>query len=282
MSDEQEHRRDPARGGSGPDETREFSPFDDDDDGTQEAGNHPDGGPRSSDAYVFDRTDDQIPQQDGDETVVTPRADSTAVMPTTPEPEWRGAWSGRAEVRPPRPGQEDYAQSEWSPQPPSEPRGKWWMPIVVGIVGLLLLGLLGWGIYLIAQNSDDTETPPATTPSAAAPESTAPTTTEPTTTPPTTTPTTTEPTGPAEVTVPALVGLSQQQAQQALDRRGLSYRLIFRRSDAAAGTVIDSDPAEGQEVPADTQVTLVIAAQPNTPATPTTSTNLPEDQTDED
>lgn len=273
MSDEQEHRRDPARGGSGPDETREFSPFDDEDDGTQEAGNHPDGGPRSSDVYVFDRTDDQTPRQDGDETVATPRADSTSVMPTKPDPEWPGAWSGRAQVRPPRPGQEEYAQSEWSPAPPSEPRGKWWMPIVVGIVGLVLLGLLGWGIYLIAQNTDDTETPPAATPSAAAPESTAPTTTEPTTTPPTTTPTTTEPTGPAEVTVPALAGLSQQEAQQALDRRGLSYRLIFRASDAAAGTVIDSDPAEGQEVPADTQVTLVIATQPTT--TPTTATTQP-------
>jgi hypothetical protein len=144
-------------------------------------------------------------------------------------------------------------------------------------VGLILLGLLGWGIYLIAQSSaDGTETPPATTPSAVAPESTAPTTatTEPTTTPPTTTPTTTEPT---EVTVPALEGLSQQEAQRALERRGLSYRLIFRSSDAAPGTVIDSDPAEGQEVPADTQVTLVIATEPTTPATPTTTTIQPDE-----
>jgi beta-lactam-binding protein with PASTA domain len=80
--------------------------------------------------------------------------------------------------------------------------------------------------------------------------------------------------GPPEVTVPALTGLSQQEAQQALDRRGLSSRLIFRTSDsdAAAGTVIESDPAEGQEVPADTQVTLVIAAQPSAPVSSSATT----------
>jgi hypothetical protein len=287
MSDEQEHRRDPARGGSEPDETRQFSPFDDDDDRTPETGNHPDGGTRSSDAYVFDNTGPmprtgQTPPLDGDETVLTPRPDATSVMPAATagtQEEWNGAWAGRAEVRPPRPGREEYTRTEWTTAVPPEPRGKWWMPIVVGIVGLLLLAAIGWGIYLIAQNADDTDTPPATTPSAVAPASTVPTTTEPTTTPPTTTPTTTEP---AQVTVPALVGLSQQEAQQALDRRGLAYRLIFRRSDATAGTVIDSDPGEGQEVPADTQVTLVIAAQPTTQATPTTTATTPDGQPDED
>jgi hypothetical protein len=263
------------------DETRQFSPFDDDDDRTRGPESHPNDGPRSGDSPLDDRTA-QMPSADADETVMAPRPDSTAVMPATDvaaQQEWNGAWSGRAEVRPPLPGREEYMRTEWSTVPPPEPRGKWWMPIVVGIVGLILLGAIGWGVYLIAQNTDDTDVPPATTPSVAAPESTAPVTTEPTTTPPTTTPTTTEPTEPAEVTVPALTGLSQQEAQRALARRGLSYRLIFRPSDAAAGTVIDSDPAEGQEVPADTQVTLVIATKPTTPATTTTA---PDGQPDED
>ena len=46
---------------------------------------------------------------------------------------------------------------------------------------------------------------------------------------------------------------------------------------SAPGTVIDSDPPEGQEVPPDTTVTLIIAAaQPTTPTTPTTDvTNQP-------
>jgi cytoskeletal protein RodZ len=185
----------------------------------------------------------------------------------------QGAWAGRAEVRPPRPGDYVTTTTEWDAvPPPQEPRSKWWMPILIGILALLLLGLLGWGIYLIAQNTDDGAETPAPAASASLPV------TEPTPTEPTTEPTTTEPTSPptteptaTEVTVPALEGLSQQEAQQALDRSGLTYRLIFRASDAAPGTVIDSDPSEGQEVPPDTQVTLVIAAERTTvPTTPPT------------
>jgi beta-lactam-binding protein with PASTA domain len=46
--------------------------------------------------------------------------------------------------------------------------------------------------------------------------------------------------------------------------------------DAPAGTVIDSDPEEGQEVPPDTVVTLIIAAEPTTQPT-TTSTDQPDE-----
>ncbi len=302
MSDEQPPRRD-SGGAPGPDETRRFGPFDDDLDSTRAAGNHPIGGPRSSEDPPLDRTqqmpavpatgDDatSVTPRDGtaamppafpaggDATVVTPR-DGTAVMPPARDPAGQdAAWAGRAEVRPPRPDQYTTAP-EWETVPPTEPRGRWWMPILLGILALLLLGALGWGIYLIVQNSDDDPAAPAPTPSAPAPTTVA--TTEPTTTPPTTTPPTTTPTttAPAEITVPALTGLSQQEAQQALDRRGLSYRLIFRPSDAQPGTVIDSDPAEGQEVPPDTQVTLVIAAERTTP--PTTPATDATDQPDED
>jgi hypothetical protein len=150
------------------------------------------------------------------------------------------------------------------------------MPIVVGIVALVLLALLGWGIWLIvqAQNQNAPAPSPAVTMSIAPPESTEPTT-EPTTEEPTTTPPTTEPTA-TEVTIPALRGLSREQAQQALSRRGLSSRLRFVTSDdAPAGTVIDSDPGEGQEVPPDTVVTLIIAAEPTTG--PMTSTDGPDE-----
>jgi beta-lactam-binding protein with PASTA domain len=46
-------------------------------------------------------------------------------------------------------------------------------------------------------------------------------------------------------------------------------------ADAPAGTVIDSDPQEGQQVPSDTTVTLIIASAPSSPATPTTPTTTP-------
>jgi len=274
MSDEQEQRRDPAGGGSVPDETRPHPPFDDGADATRVSRNHPDGGPRSGDAWVFDRTE-QVPGTDDPAAVPprAPRADATSVMPAVDEAGWAPAvapWAGRAEVRPPRPG--EYTSTDWATEPPAEPSGKWWMPILVGIVALVLLALLGWGVWLILQaQNNDGETPVATTPSAAAP-ATAPPTAPPTTAPPATQP---APTGPAvsEVTIPALRGLSQGEAQQALGRRGLSSRLRFISStDERPGIVIDSDPAEGQKVPPDTVVTLVIAAQPTTPPTTAATT----------
>jgi hypothetical protein len=269
MSDEQERGRDP-----GADETRQHQPFNDDDGHTRADGIQPQDGPRTGD----DRTR-PMPSANGDDaTVVTPggqRPDGTSVLPAARDwTEQDRAWAGRAAVRPKHPDEYGTAVGDWEAvPPPEEPRGRWWMPILVGILALLVLGLLGWGIYLIVQNSDDGAETPAPAPSVTAPATTEPTTTAPTTRPttePTTTAPTTQPTATA-VTVPALIGLSQQEAQQALDRRGLNYRLIFRASDAPAGTVIDSDPAEGQEVPPDTRVALVIAAeaatQPTTPGT---------------
>ena len=164
------------------DQTRRFSPFDDDDDADPE-----------------DRTKVTKPVED-DATAVTPRPDATSVMPSK---EWDGAWEGRAQVRAPRPQREDWTVGGWDAPQEREPTGKWWMPIVFGVVALLLLGALGWGIYLITTSDDDetgTPTPPASAP---APSVVKPTTTKPTTTPPTkpptTEPTTLEPTGPTEV-----------------------------------------------------------------------------------
>jgi PASTA domain len=274
MSDE----RDPR---SRPDETRPLPPYGDGGDAAgveRPAGaNHPDDGPQSGDAWVFDRTEQQPGVPGGDATVADPRPprrDATSIMPPVRDA-WsanQGAanqgeapWAGRAEVRPPRPS--DYGDTDWTTAAtPSEPRGKWWMPIVVGIVGLILVALLGWGIWLIIQAQDKDSTPtPAPVPSAA-PATTLPTT-QPTTAPPTTKPTTTDPTK-TSVKIPALRGLSQQAAIQALSSQGLSSRLRFVTSnDATAGTVIDSDPEEGQEVPPDTTVTLIIAASPTTAPT---------------
>jgi hypothetical protein len=290
MSDEQEQRRGPEGREPRPDETREYSPLSDDE--SPAAGNQPDDGPRPGDAWVGDRTEQMpgVPPAAGDDaTVVTPRSPQpgeTSVLP--PARDWAAqdaAWAGRAEVRPPRPGQADYGTgSDWDATPPVEQRGKWWMPILVGIVALILLGLLGWGIYLITRGSDGDETPApaasAPAPAATTEATTAPTTTAPTTTPPTTEPT--ESTNPAEVTVPALVGLSRADAQEALQRRGLRFRVISRPSDATPGNVIDSDPAEGQQVPADTQVTLVIAAQRTTTPTTVPTATGPAEPVDED
>jgi PASTA domain-containing protein len=265
------------------DETRQFSPFDD---ATQV------GGPPSGDGATADQTR-AMPAAPADPTVVTPRpggmaprrADATTALPTVDD--WaasRGnpAWAGRAEVRAPRPGGTEYAEDGWPPGPTREPRDRWWMPIVIGIVTLVLLGALGWGLYLIVQNSGTDRAPaPATTTSAAAPPpavttgAATPTTEPATTAPPTTEPATTPTTdSTAAIKIPALKGRSLTEAQSALSSVGLSYRLIYRSvGDAAPDTVIDSDPVEGQEVPPDTRVTLVIAARPQ--STPPSSPSSP-------
>jgi pyruvate/2-oxoglutarate dehydrogenase complex dihydrolipoamide acyltransferase (E2) component len=147
-----------------------------------------------------------------------------------------------------------------------------------------VLGLLGWGIYLIAQSGGDDGTTPDAPASTAAPATTA-ATTKPTTAPPTTRPATTEPATsppvvPSDIIVPALKGLSSAEARAALDRKGLNYRLRYVTSDSPAGTVIDSDPAEGQQIPADTVIALIIAANPPTPTQ--AATTDPTGQQEED
>jgi PASTA domain len=263
---------DDRAGRPGPDETRQFSPVDDPDEATRisplTGPDHPEDGPGSGDPGRLDPTR-QMPAAGP----AGPTPGTTSMLPVDEAGAGAAAWAGRAEVRPPQPGYDTI--TDWGVAPPPEPRGRWWMPILIGLMALVLLALLGWGIWLIVQAQDSSGGTPAptVTMSAPAPETTEPT--EPTTQEPTTTPPTTEPND-TEVTVPALRGLSQSEAQQALSRRGLSARLRFRISDEApAGTVIDSDPEEGQKVPPDTRVTLVIAVPPTTE--PTVSTQQPDE-----
>ena len=225
-----------------------------------------------------------------DATRIAPRSpippDATRVSPVSPaEDDWAPSranpvWSGRAEVRAPQPGRTAF-DTDWptgpAVVPASRARDRWWMPIVVGIVVLIMLALLGWGIYLIVQNSDGDGTP-APGPTTAAATTTAPTTapttppsSEPASSAPTTSPSTTEPTT-TEVTIPALRGLALADARAALNSTGLRYYVLYRDStEAPPDTVIDSDPAEGQEVPPDTRVTLVVAREKGASSSPSPS-----------
>jgi hypothetical protein len=298
MSDDRSGRQEP-------DETRQFSPFDDD---AAAAGPfadpaRPTRNTRSSDpaaagggaAWASDRTE-QMPRTPGDPVadrtqMIPPADDATRVAPPdrtamlppdagpTPSaagataPDWQEpAWAGRAEVPQVRPGTGgDFTRTDWAPVEP-EPRRVWWSPILIGFLVLLLLALLGAGIWLIVQSvGDDEDAVPTVTASAPSAPVTSALTTPPTSAAPTTTAPTSVPAEPEEVAVPALKGLSSAEARQALDRVGLTYRLIFRPADAEPGTVIDSDPPEGREVPADTEVTLVIAAPRTSAPTPSPS-----------
>lgn len=225
--------------------------------------------PRPDETRPMRPVDDDATQVQSEQPANPPRSGDTPTAPISPAGEW-DPWTGRAAVRSPGPEPARYAESDWSASgTDEEPAGRWWMPIVIGIVGLVLLALLGFGIYLIVQNSGaDVDTPkptPAQTRTTTTAAATEPTTEAPPSTVPTTEPTDTE------ATVPALRGMPLADAVAALQRSGLGYRVIQLPSDAEPGTVIDCDPAEGQVVPPDSKVTLVVAAERTEGPTPTTT-----------
>jgi hypothetical protein len=142
------------------------------------------------------------------------------------------------------------------------------MPILLGTLAVLVLGALAVAAWLVL-NSAGTSTPPADAPttSAAAPSRSSrapePTSAAPTSEAPSA--------GTAEgVPVPPLVGLRQADAEALLDRLGVAYEVRREPSDQPAGTVVDTDPAQGERVlPGDT-VVLVVAGERET-SEPTTA-----------
>ncbi|HEX2773134.1 MAG TPA: PASTA domain-containing protein [Micromonosporaceae bacterium] len=260
--------REGAPRGDEVDQTKAFDPLADD---------HPEGGPAGR-----SRPDETTRFETGagaDETArfapggaVPP--DRTAAMPPTgrgPQPGEPPAWSGRASVPPPGPPMRESVPAEWGPgeEPPSR---TWWLPILIGIVALLLLAVLGYGLWLIA-NSRDGEVPvtPSPSPSAAP----TPTVQTPTSAAPTTESPSPSPTTPESVAVPPVVNLPQPMAETLLEQFGLRYRIEYRESNRPAGTVLDSDPEPGAEVAPGTEVTLIVAEQRKEPRTKPPATDAP-------
>ncbi|MBQ0904355.1 PASTA domain-containing protein [Micromonospora sp. U21] len=198
--------------------------------------------------------------------------DPTARMPAervSPAP-----WSGRAEVRAPRPAE---PSGEWY----AEEQGgrRWWLPILWGVLALLLAGLLGAALWVaLAAQDSDRDDDPGSTPSLPPPGATsaAPTSAAPTSAAPTSAaPTSAAPSSPAATTaaaavpVPPLAGLPQATAEGLLDRLGLSYRVVYRPSELPPGTVVGTEPDSGSTVPTDEEVLLVVSqARPSTGTSP--------------
>ncbi|MBX7269812.1 PASTA domain-containing protein [Micromonospora sp. Llam7] len=188
------------------------------------------------------------------------RADEDASLPPA-QRSGPAAWSGRAEVPSVRPGADpESAGGEWYPD---EQGGRpWWLPILWGIVLLILLSLLGVGIWLARQAMDgggsSPESPQPTT--QAPPTSASPSPTRPSPSPPPTS------AAPVEVPVPPLVGLPEAAARALLDGLDLDHQVEYRPSDQPAGTVISTDPEAGELVEAGDQVTLVVATTSPSPS----------------
>jgi hypothetical protein len=217
-----------------------------------------------------------VPAADGDRTEVMP-GDGTQVLPgragpdgTQVMPGAAGAgavgadrWSGRAGVPTTRPA---VTETEtWSEQPPRRSL----MPWLIALLVLLLLALLGYGVWLAMRPRSapaSLPTPATSTRTTAAP---APTTAAPAPPPPTTqaAPPTTEA---ALAVIPPLQGLPVEVARATLQSLGLTVETRTETSDATPGTVVRTDPAAGTEVKAGSTVVLYVAAAPPT-GSPSTS-----------
>jgi PASTA domain len=195
--------------------------------------------------------------------------DRTAQMPPVgPQPGEPRAWSGRASVPPVGPPVRETTAVEWGPgeAPPSR---AWWLPILVGIVALLLLAVLGYGLWLIANSRDEVPVTPSPSPSAVpSPSVQTPTSAAPTTESP-------SPTRPERVEVPEVVDLPLPVARAALEQAGLRYRVEYRESDRPAGRVLESNPESGEEVQPGSEVTLIVAESPDNPPTTPPATDTP-------
>ncbi len=121
--------------------------------------------------------------------------------------------------------------------PPTEPERRTnWVPIVVTLVLIALLGALLWFLAANVLNNDDQQTG-------------------------------------VNVTVPDVVGKSRTQAEQDLTEAGLEIGTITRVPAAddtqQPGTVVEQDPAANTEVERETEVDLTIVAAPEHVPIPT-------------
>jgi hypothetical protein len=189
--------------------------------------------------------------------------DETAVAPPVAE-----GWHGRATVRPPGPVP---ATAPGGPPDEQGPGRTWWLPIVLGILGLLLIVGLAYGLVVATRHHASNPTPsptPTSTPTTVAPS-----------TPPTT-PSAPPSTAPAAVTVPGdLTSLSLQDAENELSQLGLGFRAEPQTvSDPAqVGKVLSANPTPGSQVAPGTQVVLTygVAAPPPSSAPPSPPSAAP-------
>jgi serine/threonine-protein kinase len=65
--------------------------------------------------------------------------------------------------------------------------------------------------------------------------------------------------GPEQVSVPSVVGLSRESAEDRLRDEGLSVSVDEQESDEPEGDVISQDPGGGSEVPRGTTVTITVS-----------------------
>lgn len=192
----------------------------------------------------------------------------TGILPAVPGPPSEPAgptppaepprWSARAQVRTPEPDADayTYAGAGWEDDRP--PRGVM-TPVLITIAVVLLLLLIGTGLWLVLRDPGGGPTPAPTQPTTVRP--TVPSTTRPA-------PTTTPP--PQTVPVPGVRGLTYAAAAAIITDSGfVPARSDEPSLDVPAGRVIGTTPPEGNQVRQGTTVTITVSTGP--PAAPTTA-----------
>lgn len=180
-------------------------------------------------------------------------------------------WTARAQV--PTPGLDDVpepalAHEEWVEERP--PRATL-QPVLITLAVLVLLSMIGFGVWLMLQGTDTPTPGPGVDPSATAPSG--PLTPAPTTRPaPTTAAATTGPAQPQLVAVPSLRGRTRAQAMLSLRRAGLVGQFVEREDPSVqAGRVISSEPPQGTMVERGFTVQVILSSGPPVPTAPATS-----------
>jgi hypothetical protein len=205
-----------------------------------------------------------------DATALTPPVkagpDGTSVMPavTPPGPE-APRWSARAQVRSPGgdPTADDWEESIDQPGPGVL------TPMLITLGVLLLLGLVGVGVWLVLRDQEVAPVGPTTSSAATTVPTTsaAPTTT--TTPPPTTT--APPPTGAVAIPVPDVAGATFADAAEALGALGLIVQREDRSSaEVPAGQVIGTNPPKETLVVPGIRITVFVSTGPPTTQPPTT------------
>jgi hypothetical protein len=197
----------------------------------------------------------RLPSRTGDTTIIPPvRPDETAMLPPVTEvPGDRGArWAARAGVPPAGVDEEE----EWVPT--EEPGSPWWLPLVLGIGGLVLLALVGLGVYLAFHNRGNPAPVVSTSPSASPSPTPSPTPSLNLSPTPSLIPSA------ATVALPDLRNVALADAQATLSQLGLNATVVDQPDNAVpVGTVIAMDPPPGTPVAVGSTVTLTVAVAPS-------------------
>jgi hypothetical protein len=184
--------------------------------------------------------------------------------PVAEVPEDRGArWAARAGV--PRAAVDE--EEEWVPT--EEPGSPWWLPLVLGIGGLLLLALVGLGVYVAFHNRGNPAPVASTSPNVSPSPTPSPT--------PSLGPSPTPSLSPSAATValPDLRNVAVSDAQATLSQLGLNSTVVDQPDGAVpVGTVIGTDPAPGTPVALGSTVTLTVAVAPSPTPSLTPSTTV--------